>query len=99
MQASDFDNVLWVDLILKNDFQSLAYELYQQHTQTRELDYTYVKNISADSDYFASLPAETTKLFNPGLGKFRREYSKEFIDAYIDNTLVQYDPGSESEIM
>ena len=99
MQASDFDNVLWVDLILKEDFQSLAYTLYHQHTQTRELDYTYVKNISIDSDYFASLPAETTKLFNPGLGKFRREYSKEFIDAYIDNTLDQYDPGSESEIM
>lgn len=99
MQASDFDDVLWVDLITKKDFQDIAYELYRQHTQTRELDYMYVTNISIDSDYFANLSVETRKLFNPGLGNFPREYPKEFPDAYIDSTLEKSDPDNESAAM
>lgn len=99
MQASDFDNVPWVELIMREDFQPTAYELYKQHIQTRELDYTYIKNITVDVDYFLNLPTDTRKLFNPGLGRFRREYSKEFMDAYINTTLEQSDPDYESEPM
>lgn len=100
MKASDFDDVLWNNLIMQDDFELIAWELYKQHTGIKELDYTYIKNISIDADYFLNLPTETKKLYLPTeYGKFIKTYSDAFTDAYIHSTLEKADPDNNSEAM
>ena len=97
MQASDFDNIPWTELITKdNSFEQIAYELHRQYAQTHDLDYSYVKNISVDSDYFQTLDTQSTNPLRYQTGAFQKDYPKEVLDIYKDHRLVVALPDYES---
>ena len=97
MQASDFDNVPWTELITKdNRFETIAYELHRQYAQTHDLDYSYVKNISVDLDYFQTLDSQTTNPFQYQTGVFQKDYPAEMMELYKDHSLTVAHPDYES---
>lgn len=100
MQASDFDDVPWTDIITKDDgFEKIAYELSRQYMLTHDLDYSFVKNISVDVDYFKSLNAQAENPLRYDTGKFQKEYPQEVLDMYKDHRLEVAFPDYESDVI
>ena len=93
------DNTIWTEFILDPDnFEKIADQHYQQHIKEEILDYTYVKNISVDSEYFLNLKTWEKNPFNTYVGQFRRDYTKDFTDTYTD-ILIAAEPDYESKVM
>lgn len=90
------DNITWTEFILDpENFEKVADQYYQQHIKEQSLDYAYVKNIPIDSDYFLKLETWDKNPFNTYVGKFRRDYAKDFTDTYTD-ILVASEPDYKS---
>lgn len=92
MINANLDEITWTEFIQDPDqFEIDAAEFYQQHIATQRQDYEYVKNITVDTEYFLSLETWEKNPFNLYVGKFRREYTKDFTDTYTD-ILVASEP-------
>lgn len=86
------NNLNWADLIRDPDyFQSIADQQYQLHVTENEnaLDYSYVKNISIDVDYYLNLKITgEKKAVNHTVGQFGRVYTQEYVDAFPNEGTV-----------
>lgn len=93
----DLDNLTWTEFISDPaHFEIVAEELYMKHIQDQHLDYEFVKNINVNSSYFLNLDTWEKNPFNLYVGKFRREYTKDFTDTYTD-ILVASEPDYDSD--
>ncbi len=99
MQHISLNNINWTDLIQDSDqFELMADQCYRQYVETHDLDYTYVKNITVDSEYFSNLTTWEKNPFPEYIGKFRRDYTKEFNDTYKD-ILIASEPDYNSDVV
>lgn len=100
MQASDFDDVPWTDMITKDDgFEKIAYELSRQYMLTHDLDYSFVKNISVDLEYFKSLSPTPENPLRYETGSFQKEYPQEVLELYKNHRLEVAFPDYESDVI